>query len=130
MVALRAVALQDVYKRQVLEREGDTNVIAQILERKNMFVRPPVANVDQLFIVASTVQPVPSTLVIDKLSAIAVDLSLIHISQGGGAAFVPLLRQGGRTRAAGLPALRRAHPVHGLRPVSYTHLDVYKRQGQ
>lgn len=59
--------------RVVLEREGDTNVIAQILERKNMFVRPPVANVDQLFIVASTVQPVPSTLVIDKLSAIAVD---------------------------------------------------------
>ena len=36
-------------------------------------MRPPVANVDQFFIVASTVQPVPSTLVIDKLSAIAVD---------------------------------------------------------
>lgn len=56
-----------------LETEGGAPVIAEILPRKNVFVRPPVANVDQLFIVASTVQPVPSTLVIDKLSAIAVD---------------------------------------------------------
>ena len=56
-----------------LELETGTAVIAEILPRKNVFVRPPVANVDQFFIVASTVQPVPSTLVIDKLSAIAVD---------------------------------------------------------
>ena len=56
-----------------LEHEAGTAVIAEILPRKNVFVRPPVANVDQFFIVASTVQPVPSTLVIDKLSAIAVD---------------------------------------------------------
>ena len=55
------------------EHEAGTSVIAEILPRKNVFVRPPVANVDQFFIVASTVQPVPSTLVIDKLSAIAVD---------------------------------------------------------
>lgn len=56
-----------------LEHEAGTAVIAEILPRRNVFVRPPVANVDQFFIVASTVQPVPSTLVIDKLSAIAVD---------------------------------------------------------
>lgn len=56
-----------------LEHEAGTAVIAEVLPRKNVFVRPPVANVDQFFIVASTVQPVPSTLVIDKLSAIAVD---------------------------------------------------------
>lgn len=56
-----------------LEHEAGTAVIAEILPRKNVFVRSPVANVDQFFIVASTVQPVPSTLVIDKLSAIAVD---------------------------------------------------------
>ncbi len=56
-----------------LEREGACAVIAEIEPRKNVFVRPPVANVDQLFIVVSTVQPVPSTLVIDKLSAIAVE---------------------------------------------------------
>ena len=56
-----------------LEQEAGTWVVAEILPRKNVFVRPPVANVDQLFIVASTIQPVPSTLVIDTLSAIAVD---------------------------------------------------------
>ena len=54
-----------------LEHEAGTAVIAEVLPRKNVFVRPP--NVDQFFIVASTVQPAPSTLVIDKLSAIAVD---------------------------------------------------------
>ena len=56
-----------------LQYDAGTWVIAEVLPRKNVFVRPPVANVDQFFIVASTVQPSPSTLVIDKLSAIAVD---------------------------------------------------------
>jgi ribosome biogenesis GTPase len=56
-----------------LETENGSAVIAQIAPRKNVFVRPPIANLDVLFIVASTTQPVPSTLVLDKLSAIAVD---------------------------------------------------------
>ena len=56
-----------------LETENDAAVIAQIEPRKNVFVRPPVANLDVLFLVASTTQPTPSTLVLDKLSAIAVD---------------------------------------------------------
>lgn len=55
-----------------LEQEKHSAVIAEILPRKNLFVRPPIANVDLFFIVASTVEPTPSTLVIDKLSAIAV----------------------------------------------------------
>ena len=36
------------------------------------FIRPPVANLDVLFIVASTTQPVPSTLILDELTAAAV----------------------------------------------------------
>jgi ribosome biogenesis GTPase len=56
-----------------LETENGAAVIAQIHPRKNVFVRPPIANLDVLFLVASTTQPVPSTLVLDKLSAIAVD---------------------------------------------------------
>ena len=56
-----------------LEAENGASVIAQIAPRKNVFVRPPVANLDVLFLVASTTQPTPSTLVLDKLSAIAVD---------------------------------------------------------
>ena len=56
-----------------LETKNGAAVIAEIAPRKNVFVRPPVANLDVLFLVASTTQPTPSTLVLDKLSAIAVD---------------------------------------------------------
>lgn len=48
--------------------------IDKILERKNFLVRPPLANLDALVIVISTVEPVPNTLVIDKLTAAAVDI--------------------------------------------------------
>ena len=56
-----------------LETENGAAVIAEIAPRKNVFVRPPMANLDVLFLVASTTQPTPSTLVLDKLAAIAVD---------------------------------------------------------
>lgn len=56
-----------------LEIENGGNVIAEILPRKNFMIRPPIANLDVLFIVSSTTQPTPSTLIIDKMSAIAVD---------------------------------------------------------
>ena len=52
-----------------VETENGASVIAEIAPRKNVFV----ANLDVLFLVASTTQPTPSTLVLDKLSAIAVD---------------------------------------------------------
>ena len=52
---------------------ADGAAIEEILPRKNVFVRPPIANLDVLFIVSSTTQPTPSTLIIDKMSAIAVD---------------------------------------------------------
>ena len=51
---------------------SDGTMIDEILLRKNVFVRPPVANLDILFIVASTTQPVPSTLVLDQLAAAAI----------------------------------------------------------
>ncbi len=54
-----------------LEKEAGTYVISEICARKNVFVRPPVANIDIFFIVISTTQPVPNLLVIDKLAAIA-----------------------------------------------------------
>ena len=51
--------------------DGTENTIDEIFERKNFLKRPPVANIDSLIIVSSTVSPRPSTLVIDKLIAIA-----------------------------------------------------------
>ena len=41
------------------------------MPRKNALTRPPVVNIDNLIIVVSTVEPKPSTLVIDKLIAVA-----------------------------------------------------------
>lgn len=54
-------------------REGRENTIDEIGERKNFLLRPPVANIDTLIIVSSVKDPVPSLLVIDKMTAIAVD---------------------------------------------------------
>lgn len=47
------------------------NTIDKIYERKNFLERPPVANVDKLFIVSSICEPKPVLLIIDRLTAIA-----------------------------------------------------------
>lgn len=52
-------------------RENGENTIDEIKERKNSLVRPQVANVDQMLLVSSVVQPTANTLVMDKLIAIA-----------------------------------------------------------
>ncbi len=62
--------------RVLLAREAQTDYIDDILPRRNVMIRPAVANVDQLVIVVSTVEPVPSLLVIDKLTAYAIDLEV------------------------------------------------------
>lgn len=49
----------------------DTGAVEEILPRKNYLVRPPVANIDTLFIVSSVCQPSPNTLIIDKTIAAA-----------------------------------------------------------
>ena len=48
-------------------------MIKSIVDRKNFLERPPVANADRLWIVVSTVDPRPNTLVIDRICAIAED---------------------------------------------------------
>ena len=48
-------------------------IIERVLERRNFFNRPTVANVDKLFIVSSYVKPVPNTYLIDTMSVIAAD---------------------------------------------------------
>ena len=54
-------------------------VIADIKERKNTLLRPPVANVDTLVIVTSTVDPRPNYRVLDEMTAIAVRAGLMPI---------------------------------------------------
>ncbi len=52
-------------------RESEDNTIDEILDRKNFFVRPPVANVDYMIMVSSVIKPVANTVIIDKMTAIA-----------------------------------------------------------
>lgn len=46
-------------------------VIEEILERKNLLIRPPVANLDYLFAVIPCASPEPDLLTADKLTVIA-----------------------------------------------------------
>ena len=48
-----------------------TGIIDKISERKNCLVRPPVANIDKIFIVSSYTSPQPNTYLIDKMTVIA-----------------------------------------------------------
>ena len=56
---------------QVEPIDAETGYITAILPRKNSLIRPPMANIDQLAIVVSSVQPLPNPLVIDTMTAIA-----------------------------------------------------------
>lgn len=59
--------------RVTIDVQGDSGTVTEIYERKNSLIRPPVANIDKLVIIASVTEPVPSLLIIDKLTAMAVD---------------------------------------------------------
>ena len=49
----------------------DKGTIDEILPRKNSIIRPPLANLDRLFIVSSVAEPSPNTIIIDKITAVA-----------------------------------------------------------
>lgn len=51
--------------------KGARGRIEEILERKNVLIRPPLANLDTIFLVAAVKDPEPSLISIDKLLAIA-----------------------------------------------------------
>ncbi len=59
--------------RVTIEINSDNGTVTEICERKNSLIRPPVANLDKLIIVSSVVEPAPNLLIIDKLTAMAVD---------------------------------------------------------
>ena len=52
-------------------REDGEGTVESVLPRKNCLVRPPVANLDLLVMVASVREPQTNTLVLDKMIAIA-----------------------------------------------------------
>lgn len=46
-------------------------ILDDLLPRKNAFIRPPIANLDQMVIIASAVIPVTDPFLIDRMTAIA-----------------------------------------------------------
>lgn len=56
--------------RVSLIKEGEKGVVDKIFDRKNYLDRPPLANIDKLFIVSSAVTPAPNALLIDRLTAL------------------------------------------------------------
>ncbi len=58
-------------KVQISINDKAENTIDKIYDRKNSLERPPVANVDKLFIVSSVCEPKPVLLIIDRLTALA-----------------------------------------------------------
>ena len=52
-------------------QEGGTGSLDAVESRRNFLVRPPVANVDCLLVVAAVTDPAPHLLVLDKMIAIA-----------------------------------------------------------
>lgn len=68
-------------KRKIVPLAGDTAEITllsngkgcleEIGARRNSLVRPPVANLDSLVVVASITEPEPNALIIDKMIAVA-----------------------------------------------------------
>lgn len=60
----------DVVGISVDETSG-TGMVETIAERKNLLIRPPVANVTQMAVVVATANPRPNLLLLDKLIASA-----------------------------------------------------------
>ena len=54
-----------------ITRQGSKGVLEELLPRKNAFVRPAVANIDQLVVLASCAIPVTEPFLIDRVLAIA-----------------------------------------------------------
>ena len=49
---------------------GDKGTVEKIYERRNFLDRPPLANIDKLFIISSAVTPIPNLLLIDRMTAL------------------------------------------------------------
>ena len=56
---------------RITEQESGKGVLEELLPRKNAFIRPAIANIDQLIVLASCAIPVTEPFLIDRVLAIA-----------------------------------------------------------
>ncbi len=76
----RECLVPTVGDRVVIERkEQGYAQLVEILPRRNLLVRPPVANVDQLLIVVSASVPEPDWLLVDRLIIAAKRMNIVPI---------------------------------------------------
>lgn len=61
---------------EVSENEELKGSIENILPRKNIFIRPPVANIDSIIITFAAENPEPNLLLVDKLTTAAVSMNV------------------------------------------------------
>lgn len=54
-----------------ISRQGTKGVLEELLPRRNAFIRPAIANIDQLIVLASCAIPVTEPFLIDRVLAIA-----------------------------------------------------------
>ena len=73
------VLIGDNVKLLVDDMTPDSIVISEICERASALIRPPMANLDCLFIVLAAKKPTPVLEVVDKLSAIAIHNSITPV---------------------------------------------------
>ncbi len=73
------VLIGDNVKITVDDMTPDGIVISEIVERKNSLIRPPMANLDYLFIVFAAKKPAPVLETVDKLTAIAVHNNIVPV---------------------------------------------------
>ncbi len=59
--------------------QNNKGTITKIFDRKNLMIRPAIANVDRLYIVLSSVNPQPNTLLLDRIIAIAENKNITPI---------------------------------------------------
>lgn len=56
---------------EITRLDGNTGMVDEILPRKNEFLRPAVANVDQLVVIVSQATPVTDPFLIDRMTSLA-----------------------------------------------------------
>lgn len=98
--------------RVEIELTGDhVGVVEEILPRRNEWLRPPLANLDQMLLVVSTCEPAPNLLNLDKL---------ITIAEYKGIEPVLVLT---KTDLSGADELEQAYRAAGFRVVSLSNLQ-------
>ncbi len=73
------VLIGDNVRVSLDEATPDSIVISEISERKNALIRPPLSNLDYLFIAFAAMKPSPVIETVDKLVAIAEHNSIIPV---------------------------------------------------